>query len=65
MYDETIMFTDQNKIASYVLPFVLYLFQNEVIGSIDGRFAPKELCTREQAVISTIRLYETLGGTAP
>lgn len=65
-YDEIIMFTDQADIAPYALPFVLYLAQYEVIGGTgDGRFAPKAPCTREQAVVLTVRLYEALGGTVP
>lgn len=65
-YDVRRMFTDQDQIAPYALPFVLYLTQYEVIGGMgDGRFAPTEPCTREQAVVMTVRLYEALGGAVP
>lgn len=65
-YDEITMYTDQNQITPYALPFVLYLSQYEVIGGMnDGRFAPKAPCTREQAVALIVRLYEALGGTVP
>lgn len=65
-YNEEIMFIDQSQIAPYALPFVLYLAQYKVIGGMnDGSFAPKAPCTREQAVVLTVRLYESLGGTVP
>lgn len=66
LYDKLTMFTDQDEIEGYALPFVLYLAQHKVIGGMDdGSFAPKAPCTREQAVALTVRLYEALGGTVP
>lgn len=52
-------FTDENAIESYFVNNVKFMAKNGLMGSVgNNRFAPKDNCTREQAVLIALRLYE-------
>jgi hypothetical protein len=52
-------FADESAIESYFVGNVKFMAKNGLMGSVgDNRFAPKDNCTREQAVIIALRTYE-------
>jgi hypothetical protein len=55
----TPVFADQSEIASYCLDSVKFMTKNGILFGVGGnRFDPKATCTREQAVIIAVRVYE-------
>lgn len=53
-------FADEKEIESYFVENVKFMAKNKLMGSVgDNRFAPKSTCTREQAVLIAMRVYET------
>lgn len=53
-------FADENEIESYFVGNVKFMAKNKLIGSVgNNKFAPKATCTREQAVLIALRVYET------
>ncbi len=52
-------FADQHEIESYFVDNVRFMAKNGLITGIgNNRFAPKDTCTREVAVLIAVRLYE-------
>jgi len=52
-------FADENEIESYFVSNVKFMTKHKFIGSVgNNRFAPKATCTREQAVLIALRVYE-------
>jgi len=52
-------FVDEKDIAPYFVENVKFMAKNGFISGVGGsRFAPKDQCTREQAVLIAVRVYE-------
>lgn len=53
-------FADEKEIESYFVENVKFMAKNGLIGGVgNNKFAPKATCTREQAVLIALRVYET------
>ena len=51
-------FNDEKSVASYFLINVKFMSKNGFIKGASGKFDPKVTCTREQAVLIAVRVYE-------
>lgn len=53
------VFSDEKQIAPYFLTNVKFMTKNGFLAGVgSNRFAPKTQCTREQAVLIAVRVYE-------
>ena len=53
-------FADEKEIETYFVENVKFMAKNGLIGGVGNNiFAPKNTCTREQAVLIALRVYET------
>lgn len=61
-YNNT-QFNDTELISSWAVPYVAVANKKGLlIGDQAGNFAPQKMCTKEQTVVATLRLYREIGG---
>lgn len=55
-------FADEKQISGWALNNVKFMSKNGFILGSNGKFSPKGTCTREQAVLIAVRVYEKYAG---
>ncbi|MEA4848986.1 MAG: S-layer homology domain-containing protein [Clostridiaceae bacterium] len=51
-------FVDENEISDWALEPVRYMIANGFLKGAEGKIGPKDICTREMAVLIATRVYE-------